>query len=328
MNDTPILSGVHGYDPHWLDLFEQYYGAINPWSESFVLESRGAVMSARRMFPDEDLKRTEFYSDWVLPQDNIILGGGGFIGHSDRTIALLGANMPLSCGMDAERKWLGMVEKLMPALQQSWSIGQTFAKGLVERLLLERSSATDPVLFLLSESGQISFWNGRGEVALASQDVIFTDKNGRLRFKDDHAQQVMAHMLRDMRRGPVHAYLDLACAPSTVRVEMTAFDPDQVPDWDLGLFLGIERPSLMVCISTHTSADDRGDLVMKSYGLSAAEAEVATLVADGLSLREITEARLTSINTVRKQVRAIAEKMDVSRQTEIALTVNRNRKTH
>lgn len=57
------------------------------------------------------------------------------------------------------------------------------------------------------------------------------------------------------------------------------------------------------------------------YGLSQAEAEVAVLLAEGLSPAEIGDARRTSLGTVRAQVKAIASKLGARRQSEIVRAV-------
>lgn len=57
------------------------------------------------------------------------------------------------------------------------------------------------------------------------------------------------------------------------------------------------------------------------YGLSQAEAGIATLLAGGLSPTEVAEQRATSIGTIRVQIKSIAAKMDVSRQSEIVRAV-------
>ncbi|MWD29986.1 hypothetical protein E0K89_021145 [Aquicoccus sp. SCR17] len=307
-------------------LFDQHYGAMNPWGEGFFTAPVGSVLSAEEMCPERELLRTEFYADWARPQGEIIRGGGGVIGRSGSTIAVIGANIPLRYGDRLEPRWLEMIELLMPALRQSWTIGQVFVAGALERLLLERSDGPDPALFLLSEAGTISFRNARGEESLLSQEILRCDARGRLHFGDGRAQQLMAHMLRDLRRGPVHGFLQLDHPHRSCRVQMTAFDPDQVPEWELGLFLGIQRPSLLVCLVEEAEAHDPADALMATYGLSTAQAEVALLLAEGLSLREIAERRETAVNTTRNQVRAIAERMGLSRQAEIALAVARHRR--
>lgn len=59
------------------------------------------------------------------------------------------------------------------------------------------------------------------------------------------------------------------------------------------------------------------DTLMKTYGLTAAEAWVAIGVANGLSLEDVAEQSGTSINTARSQLRSIFRKTNTSRQAEL-----------
>ncbi|WP_300397809.1 hypothetical protein [uncultured Sphingobium sp.] len=60
-----------------------------------------------------------------------------------------------------------------------------------------------------------------------------------------------------------------------------------------------------------------GDMLRELYGLGRAEAEIAVALAKGLDLEAIAELRVTSIGTVRNQVKSIAAKMDCTRQIDI-----------
>ena len=54
------------------------------------------------------------------------------------------------------------------------------------------------------------------------------------------------------------------------------------------------------------------------FGLTPAESDVATALARGETPEAIGERRGASISTVRSQIRAVYDKLDVSRQTELA----------
>lgn len=64
-------------------------------------------------------------------------------------------------------------------------------------------------------------------------------------------------------------------------------------------------------------------MLCRAHGLSRGEAEVASMIADGLLAREISEGRNVGIHTVRTQIKAAMNKMGVRRQTELAIQIRR-----
>jgi len=80
---------------------------------------------------------------------------------------------------------------------------------------------------------------------------------------------------------------------------------------DLGVRTSIDRSR------TRGSSNPRWDL------LTTSEQDVAALVADGLSNREIAARRVVSIRTVESQMAAIRSKLGVTRRSEVAALVRR-----
>ena len=58
-------------------------------------------------------------------------------------------------------------------------------------------------------------------------------------------------------------------------------------------------------------------LLYAVFGLTPAECRIATLLAEGLSLKQIADAQGTQHETVRKQLRAIYQKTSTNRQPEL-----------
>ena len=59
------------------------------------------------------------------------------------------------------------------------------------------------------------------------------------------------------------------------------------------------------------------DLVMRSFGLTRAETEVLSHLAEGLTPAEIADARVRSIETIRAQIRSLVAKTDASHVTDL-----------
>lgn len=78
------------------------------------------------------------------------------------------------------------------------------------------------------------------------------------------------------------------------------------------------RPVVMLLFYHPPSAPavDPG-LLHAVFGLTPAEARIATLLADGLSLKQIAQAQGTRHDTVRKQLRSVYQKTATNRQPEL-----------
>lgn len=64
--------------------------------------------------------------------------------------------------------------------------------------------------------------------------------------------------------------------------------------------------------------DDLARLVQDSFGLTPAEARLAVLIRDGLSLNEAAKRTGLSVNTLRNQLRAVFDKTGLNRQSDLA----------
>jgi DNA-binding CsgD family transcriptional regulator len=67
----------------------------------------------------------------------------------------------------------------------------------------------------------------------------------------------------------------------------------------------------------NTSTTSDMDLIRRAYGLTAAEARLALLLADGGSLADAVATFRTTRNTVRAQLRAIFDKTQARRQADL-----------
>src|SRR5690606_20700866 len=78
------------------------------------------------------------------------------------------------------------------------------------------------------------------------------------------------------------------------------------------------RPVVMLLFYHPASAPAiDASLLYAVFGLTPAEARIATLLADGLSLKQIAELQGTRHDTVRKQLRSIYQKTATNRQPEL-----------
>lgn len=90
---------------------------------------------------------------------------------------------------------------------------------------------------------------------------------------------------------------------------------------------GLQFEPRVLVVGKEVKSDQRSvrAKVQEGFSLTAAEAEIAIGLAEGLSPAAIAAQRRSAIGTVRKQIRSICEKMGCHRQSEIGAKVNKFR---
>src|SRR5205823_8151447 len=58
-----------GIDPAAIDAYNKHYGRLDPIRPAVELKSAGTIITDRDIVSKDWLTRTEFYNDWVRPQD-------------------------------------------------------------------------------------------------------------------------------------------------------------------------------------------------------------------------------------------------------------------
>lgn len=79
------------------------------------------------------------------------------------------------------------------------------------------------------------------------------------------------------------------------------------------------RPQVMIVVRGLEQDEEQLTVALRmAFGVTAAEAKVAILLAGGQSPQDIAQQRGVSVNTIRSQLRSLYDKLGVSRQSELA----------
>ncbi|SFI47759.1 Lysophospholipase, alpha-beta hydrolase superfamily [Jannaschia pohangensis] len=199
------------------------------------------------------------------------------------------------------------LEKLLTALMPHWDrsyrlnrqIMQTAAIGSVMQNVLERF---DLGLAVVDDAFEISYRNDS-----------FARAATRL-FGDVPLRDALPRAFRDQtREGRREAVLMIDGRPAGFYFRPRALRQTAL---QRGGASGVLALSSGQGLQADTRAE-RLDLVAFALGLTQKEAEVATLLADGLPTSDVAEALGISINTLRTHLKRIFEKLDVTSQVEL-----------
>src|SRR5262249_52229711 len=107
------VSAAIGTDPVWIKSYEEYFASINPWWVGRTFQ-RGMVEVGEQILSDRELVRTEFYNDFLRPQDRFYRCGV-LIAQDEPTTSYISALRPRCAGSFTSNE-VELIEYLAPHL--------------------------------------------------------------------------------------------------------------------------------------------------------------------------------------------------------------------
>lgn len=308
-----------GYDTGFLDAYEQHFGAINPWVRGMTKAPAGKVLSAAELCPFDDMARSEFYNDWVVPQGDIRGGGGLMLFNDEARVVMLGANIENRDMDRLEADWLALCALLRPHLEQAFEISRQIAGYRLEAAAAGAAPAKAAALILVGQSRRIVYASGPAQAMLSAGRAVRYDRTNRLRFAEPGAEAAFRDACAGLEQGTATepARMALRDGPRQVTCRMVPFGRARDADGALGVLSAVSGPCLLLCFDEAPRDGSRAALLARVYGLTAAETQVAESLADGHSVAQIAELRKASVHTVRNQLKAAMTKCHVTRQGDL-----------
>ncbi len=316
--DTVISSTTgfytEGYDPALMEQYSSYYADKNSWAPSFSVAPSGSVLSSEAMISKEELVSTEFYNDWIRPQEDIIGGGGAVIERGPTSSALFGGNIREKDRERLEPQWMDFVRLILPMLQSGWRINRLLAASEIEMLLPAKARATNAAIILTDQQDRPVYANRAAEELLIDGQAVGFSAAGKLQIAG------LTHKLDDYLKGEFSSFVEISLV-SGCQAWIGKLEPATFEALDFSFHVEGSSPEKLIVISEKRKKPDHVALLKRAFGMTTAEAQVALLISEGMDINEISELRTVSRNTVRYQVKAALEKVGVRRQTQLALSI-------
>ena len=310
-----------GYDPDFLKTFDEHFAALNAWGPGFAEKAAGKVIDCEEMLASEELVKTEFYNDWLRPQEDIKNGGGALLFKSDTRVFALGGNIRTRDVARLKEPWLRTVGQLIPHMQQAFEISRALAGSKLETAIVASKGLREvPAILLLSETGRVVFANGIAEQMLADGIPVFLDRQGVLSFSIDENERRSSSEVLRYRLSTANPSFSVSLKPTnqsaSYDVRFAKLSEEAGIPFPLDRSLGLSGRCCLVIVSKRSLSTSM-DIVLKLRGLTGTEIQIALLLMEGHSAQEIADERATSIYTVRNQTKSIMAKLDVNRQADL-----------
>lgn len=320
---TTLVSVHHGFDPDFLKSFQDYFGTISPWGPTLARQVVGQAVPGEAILPFAELRRTEFYHDWVRPQEDIHAGGGVVLFREVTRTFQLGGNLRAVDSARLQPVWLNLLALCTPILQQAIEINRMLAGQRLATYLLRNGIDTEgTAVAVLGANRKLARIDVLAEHLILAGTVLRLDSGGRLRLTDPALDALVARaatagrFARATRRQPPSS---LGLAPGGYDVRVVPLDDTLLADFSLPSLWYAEPPLSVLLLRPVRPAADPALALRQHLGLSQVEAEIVLALCAGLSPREIALARGTSLHTVRNQIKSAQSRTGAHRQSDLVL---------
>jgi DNA-binding CsgD family transcriptional regulator/PAS domain-containing protein len=299
-------------------LYEQYYGALDPWylsgKDSLVA---GVVELGSALCPPSALENTEYYNDYLRPypcfyQSGVIIENRG---ESRAVLTLLRAKQQA----DFDPSHLQFLTNLYPHLRRALQVHRKMVDlKLAASAAAGVIDALDVALIGLDARGKVCLMNRQAEELIRSGEVL-NIRNGKITAVDPMATADLDRLLRTaFIRGLGESpggEIELRSGTRSVYLSVFPFTVDSHLVLRSGVLLTITDPA--------TRPHSRSRSLSALFGLTASEIRVAMMLVAGLETREIANRVGVSYDTVRFQLKSIYQKMGVARQSQLVRLISR-----
>jgi DNA-binding CsgD family transcriptional regulator len=313
-------------DPGFLAFFHQNYTTPdrNPSIPRIMAAPRGTFVLREQHYSDAAWERLDIYNDVYRPIEGYASLGAPLL-KTEHHFVPLGMVRAKSRG-SYEARELKLLERAIPHLQRTMQI--LLRLGALEARQAAGEALWDLLpfgVFMLDDAGRILWVNRAGEAIAAANDGLATRGGFLLAATADESatlsrligeaaltatgQGLAAGGALSLRRPSLRRPLAVLVAP--FRVAPSA--------------MLARQPAVAVLVSDpEETPQPAPELLAQLYGLTAREAELVTLLLDGLDLRDAAERLALSMNTVRTHLREVFHKTGTHRQSELVALVLRS----
>ena len=312
-----------GIDPAFVASYRDHYAAINPWMDFWETVPAGEVKVSERDSPSSAFRDTEFYADWLAPQDHLKAGSGiRFDVDAHNTVFVCWhyepKHAPVYDGL-AE----AILEQTKHSLLDAIRSAALLRHGLEARprlgLMIER---IDGAALLVDADRRIREANAEASIAMVRGEIL-TGAGNVLALRDPAAQRWVEEAMVQLLAGrhPAFSTSTFVVNDRIFRITLT-----RAPEHgEAGLPLLIRpRPLVLLVVQPLVGTTLRldGGALKLAFGLSGAETRLCEFLANGRSLAEAADMLHISEGTARQRIKTIFHKTGTHRQGQLIALVS------
>lgn len=308
----------HQIDPEVFQAYSEYYSGINVFMENEDLLPSGSAVVGQHLYPDDKLVKSEFYNDWMQPNNMYHTMGGVILrdGAWCSKISILRSKLA-GCYTDKEFE---LACEIMPHMYRAVKTFNTLgAIGTLHTASLEILEYLPLAALAVDSNGQVIFTNRRADEILSRMDGLRIDKDSHitaLKKQDAQALKMLIgkttefENLADTRSSNT---LLISRVDTSVRYEVQV-SPLRADEYKWQ----INPPRALILISDALeSSSPTNHKLVDAYGLTPTEARVVELVVNGFAVKHIATTLGIAELTVRQHLKGVFRKTGARSQADL-----------
>jgi DNA-binding CsgD family transcriptional regulator/PAS domain-containing protein len=314
-NETHTIAAHWQLDAHFLRLYQEYYGPLDVWTEGLRPKPAGWTGTSPELCRPEVLRKTEVYNDLMVPMD-IEHGMFGVFQKDGERLSNISLYRSAASG-EFQVSDLDILHFLIPHMQRAFKLHFEFSdlKARAERSETALDLLSTALIFL-DDKGDILLMNRRAGDLLRRKDGLRLEHGKLIANLSSESAALVSTIAKAAQTGNGKGFR----AGGTTLITREKRRPLSVTVAPLpSTTIALEkRPAAVLFISDpDQSSEVPVDLLQRSYGLTAAEARLAVLLAEGRGLNEAAELSGVTHNTAKTQLKNVFAKTQVQRQGEL-----------
>lgn len=310
------IAAFTGLDSTSVGHYKSHYAGVNVWLPNASRLAEGSVTVSSRLYPDRLLKSTEFYNDFLGRHGLFYAVGSSILKEGGRDFKMSFVRSERAGRyQDAE---LHGLRQLMPHLRNAVALHRELSR--LKLLAASAVAALELVpagVVLLTRSGRLLHANHRAHDLFTGTGALRFGPGGTLHACSVGATTTLQRLIDEAvltttGKGSAHGGVVQLTGPGgcTLQVRVTPLPAASA------LVAG-DAMAAIICSDPEAGVGMLSRRLEVMYRMSPAEAQLAEALVNGLSLKQYAEARRTTMNTVRTQLKAAAARIGARRQADL-----------
>ncbi|MFZ5672056.1 MAG: helix-turn-helix transcriptional regulator [Pseudomonadota bacterium] len=304
----------------------EHFAYINPWAPYWTSVRSTFIAASEEVFPARTFAKSEFYNDWLVPQNRAEAAAGmKIVGERDEAVHLL-LHFPLARSELYDKVGKEVLGRVRGNFERSVNLARLLRAdvegALARSALLERSRCA---AFVVDGGRLLRDANAEAERLLSAGDGVAV-RHGRCHLTDKEADARFGAALEELAAGrPTNAArIAFRTAAGAWQVSLAAL-PLPAESGAVASLLP-PRPMVLVLVADlKARAPAAGDLAVLAslFALTPAEIAFCRRLLLGESVAEAAERLGLTEGTARTRLKAILHKTGTTRQGQLMLLLSR-----